>query len=138
MTFSHITHHMGKSSDTNNHKIVRVTPIVRLGYMGEVVNLQGGQVFSSDGVEMALPGWAYEAMSRLTPTALKEAGFDRVPEPPKGTDTAMPDATAPALWTCPACAKVMEDGNRIPHIAKHNKHLGAAEQLSLETGKPLH
>ena len=138
MTFSHITHHMGKTPDTQNHKVVRVTPIVRLGYMGEIVLLQGGRVFSDDGEEMALPGWAYEAMSRLTPTALKEAGFEAVPTPPKGLDTTMPDAKAPAMFTCPACSKVMEDGNRVPHLAKHNKHLGPNDQLSLETGKPLH
>lgn len=138
MTFSHVTHHMGKTPETQNHKVVRVTPIVRLGYMGEVVLLQGGRSFSDDGEELALPGWAYEAMARLTPAALKEAGYDALPEAPKGLDTSMTDAKAPALFTCPVCAKVMQDDNRVPHLAKHNKHLGPAEQLSLETGLPLH
>ena len=138
MSFTHVTHHMGKQADSQNYKIVRTTPIVRLGYMSEVVFLQGGRSFSADGEEMVLPGWAYEAMSRLTAASLKEAGYESVPTPPKGTDTTMPDAVAPKLFTCPACAKVMQDDNRIPHLAKHNKHLGPENQLSLETGKPLH
>lgn len=137
MTFSHVTHHMGKNPDNLRYQVVRTTPIVRLNFMSEVVLLQGGRVFSGDGTEMKLPGWAYEAMSRLTPATLKEAGFDAVPEPPKGLDTTMTDALAPAMWTCPACAKTMQDDNRIPHVAKHNKHLGPGEQLSLDTGLPL-
>lgn len=138
MSFSHITHHMGKNAESLQYKVVRTTPIVRLGYMSEVVFLQGGRSFSADGEEMELPGWAYEAMSRLTATSLKEAGYDAVPTPPKGTDTSMPDTKPPKTFTCPACAKVMQDDNRIPHLAKHNKHLGPDNQLSLETGKPLH
>lgn len=138
MPFSPITHHMTRVAESQLYKINRVTPIVRLGQLSDVVLLQGGQSYSEDGAPCELPGWAYAAMARLTPAALKDAGFDAAPEPPAGVLVPEPmKEVLPAMWQCPACNRVLDEGARESHIAKHNVRLAAEHQLGAD-GKPKH
>lgn len=137
MTFAHTTHHMGKVADTQQSRIVRTTPIIRLVSMSEACYLQGGHCYSDSGDEMELPPWAYGQMERLTPDALKEAGFTAVPTPPGGKAEAEQQVEhVPQPWQCPACEKLVEEGAKAAHIAKHNLRLGANDQLGPD-GKPL-
>lgn len=134
MSFSHVTHHMGRIPETQQSKVIRTTPIIRLGNYGDVVLLQGGRFFYDNGEEVKdLPGWVYGAMERLTPAALKEAGFSELPKAAPGIDTRLIEPTAAKEWTCPVCTKSMPEDNKIPHIAKHNKHLGPNEQMKHDT-----
>lgn len=137
MAFSHITHHMVKVPETQQYRVGRVTPVVRLGCMSEAVYLQGGKCYSAEGDEMELPTWAYGQMALLTPTTLQEAGFAEVPTPPGGKVEVTPQPKAPTMWQCPACEKLVEEGAKEAHIAKHNMRLGPNEQLG-QDGKPRH
>lgn len=127
MTFSHIVHHMTKAPDAQAYayKITRVTPITRLCCMGESILLQGGRVFSSGGDEIPEPpGWFYDQIARLSVAALKEVGFDKVPDRPASAIDVKPN-----LMQCPECHKLIEPAHLRDHIAKHNRKAGAAEQM---------
>lgn len=132
-TFSHVTHHFTRVPETQTMKVTRVTPIVRLTQLGETVYLQNGLCYAAGGQEMPLPEWAPAAMARLTPACLKEAGFE-----PSLADASLDTPTeAPQLWQCPECHKVMDPGAQAAHIAKHNAHRNADNQLDT-SGKTLH
>lgn len=132
MPFTHITHHFARVPDTQQYKVTRVTPIVRLTQLGDTIYLQGGRCYTAEGVEMDLPDWAPAAMAKLTPAVLKEAGYDAIPSAGPASSV-----EAPELWQCPECHKVMDPGAQAAHIAKHNSHRSADKQLDA-SGKPLH
>lgn len=127
--FSHITHHMGRVADTNQYEVTRITPIIRLGVAGSSCYLQGGHCYDEGGKPMDLPGWAYGEMAKLTPAALKEAGYDSVPTPPSDVKIILDSAVAAGLWQCPDCGKLVDPTDKENHIAKHNRKLDAASQI---------
>ena len=130
MSFDPITHHMTKIAESQQHAITRVTPIVRLGNSGSIVCLQGGGIYSEDGTEVKEPeGWVYEAMGKMSPAALQSVGFSKAPERPSTVAAAPPEPAGPVMWSCPDCNKIMDERNKTAHIAKHNRHLGAANQI---------
>lgn len=126
MSFSKITHHMSRIAETQQYKINRITPIIKLSQYSESIFLQGGFFYSDDGQSIPtskLPGWVFSAMSSLTPAALASAGFKEVPKPDSSQLSA--PSLAPGMWQCPECAKTMDERNREAHLAKHAKHANA-------------
>lgn len=119
MTFSHITHHMGRRDGTQQSVITRVTPIVRLGFGSEVVFLQQGNFYDASGKpydDKTLPGWVLGEMSKLSDEALDSVGFKR----PDAKPSDGPVGTVE--WQCPECGKMMDERNKEPHLAKHARH----------------
>lgn len=117
MSLDPIVHHMTKAADAQAYayKVTRITPITRLGCMGEAILLQGGQVFDEGGEVIANPpGWFYEQIARLSPAALKEAGFTEAPARP----TSAVDVQS-TLIQCPECHKLLEPSDLRNHMFKH-------------------
>jgi len=96
MAFTQVVHHMTKSEGSNSYRITRITPVTRLSESGEVVLLQGGRILDAGGAPLeSPPAWAYAAMSKMSAAALKEVGFNAVPEKPaKAPDFLDPDLVA--------------------------------------------
>lgn len=132
MSYDPIVHHMVKVPDKETWVIGRVTPLTRLGHYGEVVILQAGKFWSDGGPELELadlPGWVYDAMSKMSPAALKEVGFAACPVPPQGTAIPVEVAPQQQMWTCPQCEKPMDISAKDAHVAKHNRRRGFSDQL---------
>lgn len=110
---------MGKDSNSQQYRVVRTTPIVRLGFGSEVVFLQSGNFYDASGKtydEATLPGWVKGEMSKLSDDSLKSVGFTR----PNAKPSEQPAGAQ--NWQCPDCGKIMDERNKEPHIAKHRKH----------------
>ena len=132
MSFSKITHHMTRNAETQQYKINRVTPIIRLNQYNEVVLLQGGGFYAPEGQPIKeVPGWVYSAMQNLTPAALDEAGFSEVPKAPKNVSTA-PELDK-GLFQCEKCGKIMDERSKEKHMAEHNKSTVAQPTAKTET-----
>lgn len=130
MSFSKIIHHMGRVPETQQYKINRVTPSIRLAQYNEVVLLQGGSFYSPEGQAIKeVPGWVYMQMQNLTPAALSEAGFKEVPKAPKNVSTE--PTIEKGLWQCDHCGKMMDERLKEKHLAEHSK-----STIAQPTSKP--
>lgn len=84
MSFIPVVHHMTKKAEGQGYRITAITPITRLSSYGEIVQLQGGAFYDAGGKPLEIiPGWAYDEMRKMSPAALKEAGFSAPLDKPK-------------------------------------------------------
>lgn len=134
-SYSPITHHMSKVDGSNMYAVTRVTPTIRMAVYGESVLLQNGRVWDDAGKELKpddYPGWLYTEMGKLTPAALREAGFECSLKPQGAVEESRipPTTMGTASWQCPDCSKVMDERSKEAHIAKHNRRRAPDNQLS--------
>lgn len=135
MAFSLKVHHYEKIPGSQQSRLVRVTPYVRITRDSHPpLYVQGGGVYGEGGQRVeTLPAWFDEEMARLSPQMREQVGWRSVAQ----TFTASNEATtsftvatsepAPAKpvksWTCPAegCGQEMPTTKKGMHIARHRK-----------------
>lgn len=83
MAFSLRVHEHQKISGTDETRIIRRRPYIRLGAENWVVFIQAGEVWPAEGTQAYkrddLPEGFWEEVNKCTPAALKEVGFE-IPE----------------------------------------------------------
>lgn len=80
-------HVFAKVPGQNRFVLKETNPIIKLSQDGQDVYIQGGSVYSGGGDPIAkadLPAWFDEAVAKLNPVALAEAGWKQPTEAKKG------------------------------------------------------
>jgi hypothetical protein len=85
-TLDLVVHHFTKVPGTNEMRLVKINPYVRIAHGAEPpLFIQGGRIFSEGGPEMPteqLPAWWDKEVSKLSPAVRAEVGLV-APKPTK-------------------------------------------------------
>lgn len=129
-------HHHEKLPGTQESRLVKTTPYVRLCRQDPVTKItappiyvQGGRAYGEGGPELAtLPDWFEEEMAKLTPKLRDEVGWtgpatERAAGVAVASSSVREDVGSPprSTWSCPECHKQMSTRNKGLHIARHRK-----------------
>ena len=129
-TLSLQVHHYEKAPGSQQSRLVRQTPYVRITRDGHPpIYLQGGRVFGEGGPEIeTLPAWFGEEVARLSPKVREEVGWRPVvvdgTKPAESQANSLeetPKTVKSSTWTCLECQEPVEMKRKGIHIAAHRR-----------------